>query len=79
MRVNQVLYSVAIIKRPPTDTMPPGVEELVYGPVTIMGERHDDVGTIANRVIAQASSEGKLPEGWSSRHYVAGLSYSHFT
>jgi len=73
-----MLYSVAIMKRP-EETTPPGVEELIYGPVNIIGARHDDIGTIANRLIAQASSEGKLPEGWSSRHYVAGLSYSHFT
>lgn len=76
-----MLYSVAIMKRPTEaeDTTHDGADLLIYGPVTINAARHDDMQAVANRVIAQAANEGKLPGGWGGRHYVAGLSYSAFT
>lgn len=74
------LYSVAILKRPPaTADGDVPMDEIVYGPATVQGARHEDASQIANRVIAKAAAEGKLPDGWSSRHYVAGISYSVFT
>ena len=74
-----MLYSVAIIKRPAGDAEPDALEEVVYGPVNLMASRHEDASMVANRLIAQAASEGKLPGGWTNRHYVAGVSYTHFT
>lgn len=74
------LSTVAILKRQPVTPAGDRVaDELIYGPVTITGDRCSDTNDIAHRVIAQAAAEGKLPEGWTSAHYVAGLSYSCFT
>lgn len=74
-----MLFSVAILRRPTCDEAAAGsVEEIIYGPVTMLVYDCDHTA-VANRAIAEAANNGKLPGGWSESMYVCGVPYQHFT